>query len=173
MQLLEKQEKITDIELEQILEISLVDNPAVPEAKFLVVKRAEGLDIEEEEKEEEEVSKNMDIEKLLKSFKRKLKALKKESSLEKVMAKIDKLIEAIDTILEEGGEYGYPAPEEVSKRLDSIELEPASGEDNNMQKEFEAMKADIEELKKINQSLREDLNIIAEALTKVISKGGN
>lgn len=175
MQLLEKQDKITDIELEQIIEISLVDNPAVPEAKFVVVKRAEGLDTEEELKEEEEVSKSMDLEKILKSFKRKLKALKKEDSIEKVRAKIDKLVEAIDTLLEEGGEYGYPAPEEVSKRIDSIDLEPASGEDNkvDLEKELDEVKKKLDEIEANNKLFKENLDLIAEALAKLISKEGN
>lgn len=163
-----------EIEIEYISEISLTTDPAVPDAKFIVIKSEMGTeDIESEILEEMEVQKSMDIEKLLKSIVRKLKNIKKSASLEKAQEKIDKLIKEINKILEEGGEYGYPAPEEVAKSIDAIEIladeddeiSPASAKQSELSQTIARLEGEV-------NSIKEILELQSEILSKLVERGG-
>jgi len=166
---MEEYQEVIEGELEYITEISITTDPAVPEAKFIVVK-GEGGHIEEEFLEEEEVSKNMDVEKLLKSILRKLKTLSKKNNKEEILKGINRLIEVIQETLEAGGEYGYPAPVEVAKSIDAINLEEeAKNEETKApqdflsKEEFEAYKKELsKQLSEINEVLTMTVDLLSK-----------
>lgn len=108
--------KLKDIDIE---EISLVDEPAVPKAKFLIVKRATGEEDEmsEEKNVSEKLTEKADGKKTLEDAIKQIKDALKEEIPDKVKTLLEKVVASLESFAEGYG-YGYPAPKktETEKR---------------------------------------------------------
>jgi len=139
---IKKPRKLKDLEIE---EISLVDQPAVPKAKFLIVKR----NMEDEMAEEEIISQELAKATTLKDVIGQVQdALKVDGLPDKAAKILEKVVAALEKLDQTYG-YGYPAPKkaETEKRGSRFSKENAE----RIRKIYEIVKELVDQIEALNE----------------------
>lgn len=135
---------LRDLEVE---EISIVDEPAVPDAKWIIIKRQGGVELSEKKVEKQDLQEKIKevVDKIKESMDKAAKAVKDkpEQAMEDLKAEMAEVIAELETI-GEGYGYAYPAPQE---KKDEEKTQPKKEEkegDHSMEELAKAVKALVE-----------------------------